>query len=792
MMRILLLIIVLVSSLTTKAQVVFFDDGTTTSYYDQGIVDVDNLGNSLFEHTYPPGNPQWNDKVPCVTDSYKGSSALKFNYTSSSDGNWKVTVYRKSWSLADITSSDSISFYIYSEEDFPSEALPKIAVKANQKSGGDNTTALYPLSDYNQDVVAGQWTQIRFPLSVVFNDDQNSDLDFTQTKGIVFNQSETNNSSRLAYIDEITTYEYLEFVPIVTEFNATGYDSHVELTWNIPQEDLNYRIEASFDGGNTYELRTETDENFLLDFIPESARNSTIQYRIYTIAGGNQSEAVTNQASVRDFTDDELLDMVQQYTFRYFWEGSHQASGMSKERATGTVVASGASGMGLMTMIVAHERNYHSQEEVKDRIIKMLDFLDTCDRHHGVWSHWYNGDTGASRPFSTKDDGGDLVETSFVASALIALKNYFSGNDNKSVQIREKADELWRGIEWTWHQKDGENQLYWHWSPNYNFEMNMRIRGWNESLITYIMAASSPTYGITKEVYDNGWANNGGMVDSRSFYGYEISLAPDYGGPLFWIHYTHLGIDPHNLYDAYADYWEEHVNTVKIHHTYAVNNPKGHTNYSEKCWGLTSSDDPDKGYSSHKPLYEDNGTIAPTAALASMPYAPEESMKALKYFYRERGSDLFGRYGFYDAFNDNQNWVKHDYLGIDQGPIVIMLENYRTGLLWENVMNDIEVQEGLNLLGFNRITSVPELEDKSNLLIYPNPNQGQFQISMPDMVEKEISIKIYNLHGQQIYNELTHSMSSVMDVNVGDLNSGCYILVLTAGDQSYQTKLIIK
>ena len=793
MRNLLIIIIGLLSSFLAKAQVVFFDEGTTSSYYDQGIVDINNLGNSQFEHTYPPGNPQWNDKIPCVTSSYKGSTALKFNYTSSSDGNWKVTVYKKSWSTADITSSDSLSFYLYCEEDFPAEALPKIAIKANLKSGsGDQTTALYTLSDYNESALAGQWIQIRFPLGNILNDSQNSDLDFTQSKGIIFNQSESDNSSRLIYIDEITTYEYMEFVPEVTDFKTTGYDSHVELEWETPQEDLNYRIEASFDGGNNYELRAETADNYLLDFIPQKARNTSIQYRIYTIAGGNKSAAVTNQASVRDYSDDELMNMVQEYTFRYFWEGADPNSGMTKERTSGTAVASGASGMGLMAMIVAYERSYRPQSEVKDRILQMLNFLKTCDRHHGAWSHWYHGNSGVTKPFSTKDDGGDMVETSFVASALIALKNYFISNDNQSIQIREMADELWREIEWDWYQNNGEDQLYWHWSPNYDFEMNMRIRGWNESLITYIMAASSPTYGISKEVYDNGWANNGGMVNSRSFYGYDISLAPDYGGPLFWIHYTHLGIDPHNLYDAYADYWEEHVNTVKIHYTYAVNNPKGHKNYSDKCWGLTSSDDPDKGYSSHKPLYEDNGTIAPTAALASMPYAPEESMKAIKYFYRERGSDLFGRYGFYDAFNDNQNWVKQDYLGIDQGPILIMLENYRTGLLWESVMNDSDVQEGLSTLGFNQITSVPDWETKSELIIYPNPSEGQFKLSFPEIASKDISIRIYNLQGQQVYFEETYSLSSELEVNASNLSTGCYVFVLQVNDQSFTTKLIIK
>jgi hypothetical protein len=253
---------------------------------------------------------------------------------------------------------------------------------------------------------------------------------------------------------------------------------------------------------------------------------------------------------------------------------------------------------------------YRPREEVRDRILKILSFLETCDRYHGAWSHWYNADTKHTQPFTVDDDGGDLVETSFIAQALIALKHYFSGQDTKSVQIREKADLLWKAIDWNWYRQYGQNVLYWHWSPNYLFSKNMKISGWNEALTTYIMAASSPNYGVPKEVYTEGWARNGAMVVKRTYYTYEINLSPNYGGPLFWVHYSHLGINPHGLTDQYANYWQEHVNTVKIHVAYAVANPSGFENYSDKCWGLTASDDP-YGYTAHQPVSNDNGTISP-------------------------------------------------------------------------------------------------------------------------------------------------------------------------------------
>ncbi len=342
-----------------------------------------NLGSSLFEHTSPPGYPQYNDKVPCSTTAFKGSTSLKFNYTSASGGNWKASIFRSGWTSADVTGMDSISFYAYSTAEVPSSALPMIGLRAMNKAGsGEVSSAMYKLSDYNGIIPAGAWTHIKFPLSVIMNDSGNSDLNFTAVKAVIFAQSETNNTSRTILIDEITAFKSLLVVPPVTGLAGTGYDSHAELTWSQPMADLSYRIYASFDGGTTYGLRGETTDSIYLDFVPASGKNKTVQYRVVTLAQNRESEPLATSATLRDYTDEELLDMVQRYAFRYFWEGAHQGSGMALERTDGgsSTAASGATGMGLMAMIVAHEREYRPKEEIKDRILKILSFLETCDR----------------------------------------------------------------------------------------------------------------------------------------------------------------------------------------------------------------------------------------------------------------------------------------------------------------------------------------------------------------------------------------------------------------------------
>ena len=399
-------------------------------------------------------------------------------------------------------------------------------------------------------------------------------------------------------------------------------------------------------------------------------------------------------------SDDELLNKVQLQTFKYFWDFAHPASGLARERnSSGNVVTIGGSGFGLMAIIVGIERGFITRSEGITRLTRIVDFLANADRFHGAWPHWMNGQTGKVVPFSTKDDGGDLVETAYLIQGLLTVRAYLDPNVSGESELINKITGLWESVEWTWYTREGQNVLYWHWSPDYNWDMNMPVAGYNEALIVYVLAASSPTYPISKAVYTEGWAKNGDIVNGSTYYDYQLPLGQDYGGPLFFAHYSFLGLDPRNLQDQYADYWEQNVNHSLINQAYCAANPRDFVAYSDSCWGLTASDDKN-GYDAHSPT-NDNGTITPTAALSSFPYAPEQSMKALKYFYYTMGDRLWGPYGFYDAFNVTQQWYADSYLAIDQGPIVDMIENYRTGLLWDLFMADTDVQNGLNVLGFN-------------------------------------------------------------------------------------------
>lgn len=430
-----------------------------------------------------------------------------------------------------------------------------------------------------------------------------------------------------------------------------------------------------------------------------------------------QKQAATENtpavSAIDSISEDSLMTLVQYRTFQYFWDGAEPTSGAARERYHSDniypendkhVVTSGGTGFGVMAILVGIERGFITREQGYERLNKLVTWLEKADRFHGVWPHWWNGETGKVKPFSPKDDGGDLVETSYLAQGLLCVREYFKNGNDQEKALAGKIDKLWREIEFDWH-RNNKNVLYWHWSPKHQWEMNFAVEGYNECLIMYVLAAASPTHSVPAEVYHEGWARKGGMKNDPNHqqYGHHLSMkhngAPQYGGPLFWSHYSFLGLDPRNLKDAYADYWEHNRNHTLINYKYCIENPRKYKGYSDEAWGLTASYSI-KGYAAHSPN-EDLGVISPTAALSSFPYTPEASMKAMKYFYYNQGDKLFGEFGFYDAYSEHSNWYLPRYLAIDQGPMVVMMENHRSGLLWKLFMSAPEVETGLKKLGFS-------------------------------------------------------------------------------------------
>jgi hypothetical protein len=393
--------------------------------------------------------------------------------------------------------------------------------------------------------------------------------------------------------------------------------------------------------------------------------------------------------------DQELFDLVQRRTFLWFWERADQVSGMTPDRTTSPagLVTIGGTGFGILAILVGAERGFIDREQARDRIARIVSSLERVERYHGVFPHWLDSRTGITIPFQPLDDGGDLVETAFLMQGLLCAREYF-GRD-----LAERIDRLWHAVEWSWHKAPNDNVLLWHWSPRYGFAINNAIRGWNECLIAYVLAAGSPTHPIGPELYHSGWTLGAEFFNGQLDYGVRVPLGPRLGGPLCFAHYSFVGLDPRDLRDRYADYFEQNISHVQLNYRYCVANRGGCAGYGPACWGLTASDN-DQGYANHSPTC-DLCVIAPTAALSSFPYAPAEAARAMRYFYTELGHRIWTDWGFTDAFSISRNWFSNDHLAIDQGPIVCMMENHRSGLLWRVFMQVPEVRAGLRRLGFS-------------------------------------------------------------------------------------------
>ncbi len=429
-------------------------------------------------------------------------------------------------------------------------------------------------------------------------------------------------------------------------------------------------------------------------------------FMMQTVSAQKQNVKFDPLSRPKNLSDSALLDLVQKQTFRYFWDFAHPVSGMSRERSNNTfgygddVVTTGGTGFGIMSVIVAAERKWICRDTAAKFLLRMVKFLGKADSYHGVFAHWLHGATGKTIPFSRKDDGADLVETSYLFQGLLCARQYFNADNNVERDLRNRINWLWNDIEWNWFTNGGQEVLYWHWSPNNGWAMNFPVRGFNECLIMYVLAASTPNekYAVSPAVYHRGWAESNFFKNGKEFYGIKLPLGFDYGGPLFFSHYSFLGLNPRGLKDRYADYWEQNRNHTLINREHCIRNPNKFKGYGADCWGLTASDTYN-GYAAHSPT-EDLGTISPTAALSAFPYTPEYSMQALKHFYFKLGDQIWSEYGFVDAFNESKNWVAKSHLAIDQGPIIVMIENYRSGLLWKLFMSCSEVQNGLKRLGF--------------------------------------------------------------------------------------------
>lgn len=688
---------------------------------------------------------------------FLGSNALRLSWVSAPGGDWALTAAAPGWSPYDTAPYDSLVFMAWTTSAVTANELPMIFLEDQFNT----RTPRQALSSFSTGVPADQWTRVSVPLAVFRSNPGGADL--TRINKIFFGQnaSQSSGAPHTLMVDEIRIVDTDGTPPTAPQTILHAFERHLEVRWDPTTDPDAQVLRFEKRSGAAWQAAGDVraEDGTFVDWL--GAPGETGVYRAVALDWSlNASPPSDPDSATTTLLDtDQWLDMAEDAAFRYFWLHSHPVSGLAREiYGSGETCASGGTGMGLMAVIAAADRGFITRDQARARVLQIAQFLSTYPtRYHGAFSHWINGSTGATIPFNGPSDyTGDIVETAYLIQGLLTARQYFDGPDADETAIRTLATQIWEEVDWDWYRPASPGTvLYWHWSPTTGFTESIPVTGWNETMITYVLGMASPTHPIPASIYHTGWARGGAMVNGNSYYGYVLPVGPAWGGPLFFAHYSHLGLDPRFYRDAYANYFEQNRNHSLINWTYCRTNPGGHAGYSEEIWGLTASYDP-WGYRAHGPYWDDNGTITPTAALSSMPYTYQQSMAALVAMYRGYGQSLWGPFGYWDAFNPGQNWYSGLYVAIDQGPIAVMIENARTQLLWNLFMSNPEIAPALAALGFvpDASVGVPIDRPAAPRLVLgaptPNPGRGVISFAIEVPTAGDVDLRVFDVAGRLV------------------------------------------
>jgi len=702
---------------------IVFDNSLTpdTYFYSSAIAN----GHSFVE--------QNNSRLPVETKTFLSPpNALRMTWRSEKDGGWEAEVRVKYFrNRYPEFSGQNLYFWCYAPQAIAAEDLPSIVLSTSREGlqvaeFPASFTEPLPLGKVVNGVPAGKWIRVRIPLSE-FHSASIYEFRPEHLQNVVFHQARADGVQHTLIVDEFRIDgdppAESATLPVPENVKAVGYERHVDVSWNpISNPGLDrYVIYRSLDSETFEPIGVQIPgNNRYTDFLGKPGVSSS--YKVAASDKDNRQSALSNaaSASTRPFTDDELLTMLQEACFHYYWEGADPNSGMTRENIPGDdrIVATGASGLGIGALVVGVDRGFITRAQGIERLTKIVGFLERAQRYHGAWSHYMNGSTGQTMPvFGMFDNGGDLVETSFLMEGLLAARQYFRGDSAAEKDLYQRITRLWETVEWDWYRSDPKSDfLYWHWSKEWGDQIHHPLIGFNEVMVTYLLAMSSPTHGVPVDMYYSGWASQSqtainyrggwsGALDGdhygngHTYYGIKLDVGVGTGGPLFFTHYSYFGFDPHSLHDRFtSSYFENNRNLALVNRAYCIDNPKHFPGYGADAWGLTAADGPE-GYVPHAPdNADDRGTIVPTGALASFPYTPEASMVALKHYYRDLGAQLWDIYGPRDAYNPQYKWYSPIYMGLNQAPITVMIENHRTGLVWKQFMSNPEITQMLDKL----------------------------------------------------------------------------------------------
>lgn len=658
-------------------------------------------------------------------------NALRLTWQSMPHGSWEAEIHRYEFpNRPPEMVGDTLIFWAYSPEGIKADELPELVLNdapngLRVASHPGTFTVTEPLGKYSGELPASKWVRVRIPLQ----DMQTASIYPFRPElltSVVFHQGKEDGAKHTLIVDDVrlvsaagilaASANPVQPLPTPQDPKATGYDRHILLTWSgEPQNELDdVLILRAVDGGDFKPLGIQRPGvGRYVDFIGKP--DVRAEYKIQFQGEGESLSQLSNavSAATHAMSDDELLTMLEEGAWSYFWYGGGPGSGMARENIPGDerIVATGASGFGIEALVVGVDRHFITREEGMVRMEKILNFLERAPKYHGAWSHYMNDQTAETMPvFGMLDNGGDLVETSFLMQGLLTARQYFKHDGARGEAIYQRITKLWEGIEWDWYRDTAQsNFLYWHWSPEWGFMIHHPLIGYNETLPVYLLAMASPTHAVPVSMYYSGWASQSERAqhyregwseqsegdhygNGHTYEGIKLDVGVGSGGPLFFTHYPFLAFDPHALHDRFTSSYFDNSRTIAlINRAWCIENPKHYKGYGANAWGLTAGSGPFDYSASAPDKQNDQGTIVLTGALSSFPYTPKESMEAFKHFYRDLGAELWTVYGPADNYNETVHWVSTHSMGLNQSTITVMIENYRTGLLWKNFMANPEI-----------------------------------------------------------------------------------------------------
>jgi hypothetical protein len=652
-------------------------------------------------------------------------NALRLTWRSATGGDWQMTLkVRRRLTRPRSFRGSALVFWCFSESELTAAASPLIRLR----DGAAGSTPPIRLVDGERRIPAGKWVQMVLPFAAftpaIFRDTSEPHFNSSDLRQIVFMQDLDDDLEHTLYLDDFQVRDVTGadgVAPAAPGAVAVrGFERHLDISWqpSTARDLLAYRIYRSRDGEAFTPVGTQQGSRTRwVDFTDAPGQAASYRVTALTLDGNESPPSPAAQGRTRPLGDDELLSMVQEACFRYYWECAHPLAGLAPEMWPGdpNLLAVGGNGFGVMALLVAAERQFIARDQASGRLLRIVRFLARAERFHGAWPHFLDGDTGKVVPFFGKyDNGGDLVETAFMIQGLLAARRYFDRDVPAERELRETITRLWREVEWDWYRRSPESDvLYWHWSPDHGFYIGHPLVGWNETMIVYLLAIASPTHAVPASLYHRGWAGTADLqvryrrgwsrttagdhyVNGRSYYGIRLDVGEGNGADLFFTQFSFMGFDPRGLRDRYTNYFENNRAIALINRAYCIENPRRFVGYGPDCWGRSAGINAGGGTPEPR---DDNGTINIMASLGAMPYTPQESLAALKHFYRDLGPKVWGIYGFHDGFNQTENWYEEIYMALNQAPITVMTENHRTGLVWRLFMSNPEIPPALAAIG---------------------------------------------------------------------------------------------